>query len=80
MKAKFIGDPREPKPVIPDEITLFGVTFEKGKFADVPDKFAAKFAGNDHFETEGKAPKAEEAPAVAVISPVVLPEDPTVKK
>lgn len=60
MKAKFIGDQNNPKEVIPDEFEAFGVTFPKGKFTDVPAEFAAKFAGNSHFETKGDAPAKPE--------------------
>jgi len=60
MKAKFIGDPAEgPKPNVPDEFVMNGITFEKGKFADVPNHLAAKFEGNNHFETRGEAPSSE---------------------
>lgn len=59
MKAKYIGDPGEgAKPNIPDEFEAFGVTFERGKFVDVPDEVAGKIAGNNHFEVQGEAPKA----------------------
>lgn len=53
MKAKFIGDPSQPKgsETVPDEFEAFGITFERGKFSDVPDNLAAKFVGNSHFET-----------------------------
>lgn len=74
MKAKYIGDPSEgAKPTVPDEFTAYGVTFEKGKFADVPDKLAAKFEGNSHFETKGSAPDPEPEPVkvVAPVAPVV---------
>ncbi len=60
MQAKYIGDLSNPKEVIPDEFEAFGVTFEKGKFTDVPAEFAAKFAGNSHFETKGDAPAKPE--------------------
>jgi hypothetical protein len=57
MKAKFVGDPREgAEPKVPDTITVRGVTFERGKWAEVPDADAAKFEGNSHFETRGDAP------------------------
>lgn len=59
MKAKYIGDPGEgSKPNIPDNFEAFGVSFERGKFADVPDDVAGKIAGNNHFEVQGKAPEA----------------------
>lgn len=61
MKAKFIGDPNQPKgaETIPDEFTAFGVTFERGKFADVPEDQAHKFVGNNHFEIQGKEPEEQ---------------------
>lgn len=61
MKAKYVGDPSQPKgsEQVPDEFTAHGVTFEKGKFADVPDELAAKFEGNSHFEIQGKVPEDE---------------------
>lgn len=67
MKAKYIGDPRNPGEAknVPEEFTAFGVTFPKGKFVDVPDNLAAKFEGNSHFETRGKAdPEAADEPVV----------------
>lgn len=65
MKAKFIGDPAEgPKPNVPEEITVYGVTFERGKFVDIPADKVVKFEGNSHFETKGAEPtKAEVAKA-----------------
>lgn len=70
MKAKFLGDPREgPKPYVPDEFTAYGVTFARGKFADVPDHLASKFENNSHYETQGKAGKAKGEP-----EPLVAPE------
>lgn len=64
MKAKFIGDPRNPGEAnsLPEETTAFGVAFPRGKFVDVPDEVAAKFVGNTHFETRGEEP-AEPAKA-----------------
>jgi len=61
MKAKYIGDPRNPGEAnnLPDETTAFGVVFPKGKFVDVPDEVAHKFAGNSHFETRGEEPEAK---------------------
>lgn len=53
MKAKYVGDKNNPKEVIPDEFEAFGIVFEKGKFTDVPEELAAKFAGNSHFDTSG---------------------------
>lgn len=67
MKAKYIGDPRNPGEAknVPDEFTAFGVTFERGKWVDVPDNLAAKFEGNTHFETRGKADPEAAAEPVA---------------
>jgi hypothetical protein len=61
MKAKFVGDPSQPAGTepIPETMTHLGLVFEKGKFTEVPDELAAKFAGNNHFETQGKEPDAE---------------------
>lgn len=59
MKAKYIGEPgtNEAKN-LPDEFEAYGVVFEKGKFAEVPDEYAAKFEGNSHFEVEdSESPK-----------------------
>lgn len=60
MKAKFIGDQANPKEVIPDEFEAYGLTFEKGKFTEVPAELADKFVGNSHFETSGDAPAKPE--------------------
>jgi hypothetical protein len=67
MEAKFIGDPTERGANVPEVFEAHGVTFERGKFADVPEKLQAKFEGNSHFETKGgakagKAPPAEAEP------------------
>jgi hypothetical protein len=61
MKARFIGDPSQPKgsEVIPETLNHLGLVFEKGKFTEIPDELAAKFVGNSHFETQGKEPEAE---------------------
>lgn len=64
MKAKYIGDPRVPGEAknLPEEFTMFGITFERGKWAEVPDNLAKKFEGNTHFETsDGKARKAADS-------------------
>jgi len=64
IKAKFIGDPRNPNDPIPDVLDAYGTTFEKDKFAEVSAEHADKVAGNDHFEVQGakKAdPEAETA-------------------
>lgn len=60
MKAKYIGDPRNPgeQKQLPDEFVAFGLTFERGKFTEVPKNLEAKFEGNDHFQVQGEAPKA----------------------
>ncbi len=62
MKAKFVGDPSQPKgsEVIPDEFEAFGLVFKKGQFVEIEDAaVAAKLAGNNHFEVQGKVPEAE---------------------
>lgn len=62
MKAKFIGDPRNPGESrnLPETHVAFGITFERGKFADVPPALENKFLGNTHFEVkEGAAAKAD---------------------
>jgi len=61
MKAKYIGDPRNPaeQKQLPDEFEAYGLTFERGKFTEVPNELASKFEGNNHFEVQGKAPEAE---------------------
>jgi hypothetical protein len=61
MKAKYIGDPRNPGEAqnLPEETTAFGVVFPRGKFVDVPDDVAGKFVGNTHFETRGEEPEVE---------------------
>lgn len=65
MKAKFVGDANNPgeQKQLPDEFEAFGVTFERGKFVDVPDELAHKFANNSHYETRGEEPEAPPAPA-----------------
>jgi len=60
MKAKYIGDPNLPEKErdIPDEQEAFGITFEKGKFADIEDPAVFRtLEGNPYFETQGKAPE-----------------------
>lgn len=66
MKAKFIGDARNPGEPnnLPETMTAYGVTFERGKWADVPAEHEAKFVGNRHFETRG-APETEEGKEAA---------------
>lgn len=51
MRARFIGDPTNGGEG-PSGLSLFGVDFVKGEWADVPRQFAAKIAGNSHFETD----------------------------
>lgn len=60
MKAKYVGDPMQPSEAknLPETITAFGVTFERGKYAEVPDDVAAKIAANPHFDTKGEEPEA----------------------
>jgi hypothetical protein len=60
MKAKYIGDPRNPaeQKQLPDEFEAFGLVFERGKYTEVPDSLAAKFEGNSHYVTQGDTPKA----------------------
>ncbi len=68
IKARFVGDPREADPQVPDLMDAYGTTFERGKFADVPAEHADKVMGNDHFEVQGakKAdPLAETAESTA---------------
>lgn len=68
MKAKFVGDPSQPEgtEAIPENITVRGIDFPKGKWVDVPDDLAAKFVGHSHFETKGEEPEvAAEAEAKA---------------
>jgi hypothetical protein len=61
MKAKYIGDPRNPGEAkqLPDEYVMYGLTFERGKFTDIPEELQAKFEGNSHFETRGDAAPAK---------------------
>lgn len=51
VKAKYIGTPGEN-----GEFSAYGVNFEPGKFVDVPDDKALKFANNPFFETRGEEP------------------------
>lgn len=72
MKAKFIGDPANPgeERNLPEVTNMFGVTFPRGKFVDVPDHLAKKIEGNSHFETQGKEPAPPPAPTpVVVVNP-----------
>lgn len=64
MKAKFVGDPRDPGAQVPDFQESFGTTFPAGKFVDVPESAEAKIAGNSHYEVQGaKKPDPEAAEA-----------------
>lgn len=67
MKAKFIGDPREPGEAnnLPEETTAFGITFPRGKFVEVPAELEAKFIGNTHYKTSGAAESDEGKEAAA---------------
>ncbi len=68
IKARYVGDPRNPGEAVPDLMDAYGTTFEAGKFADVDAAHADKVAGNDHFEVQGakKAdPNAETAESTA---------------
>lgn len=60
MKAKYIGDPRNPgeQKQLPDEFEAFGLTFERGKFTEIPKELEAKIEGNSHFQVQGETPKA----------------------
>lgn len=53
-KAKFVGDRNNPKETIPDEIEVYGIRFEKGKFSEIPDDLTGKFEGNSHFELQAE--------------------------
>lgn len=53
MKAKFVGDPAAANEVVPDTHEAYGLTFEKGKFTEIPAELESKFAGNNHFVTSG---------------------------
>lgn len=49
MKARFTGDPLDNNSG-PRTISLFGTTFQKGRWATIPDGYEGKIAGNSHFE------------------------------
>lgn len=53
MKAKFVGDPRNPDEAVPESITVHGVEFAKGKYSEIPVELEGKFLGNSHFVTSG---------------------------
>lgn len=63
MRAKYVGNTDLPADErgVPDTFEMFGIEFEKGKFAEVPDNLAAKFEGNSHFVTSGNAPDEAKA-------------------
>ncbi len=68
IKARYVGDPRNPGEAVPDLMDAYGTTFEAGKFAEVSAEHADKVMGNDHFEVQGakKAdPEAETAESTA---------------
>lgn len=54
IKARYVGDPRNPGETIPDLYDAFGTTFEAGKFTEVAGEHADKVRGNDHFEVQGE--------------------------
>lgn len=58
VMAKYVGDGEQD---VPDLIDSYGVTFEKGKFTEVPAEYAGKVRGNPHFEVKGE--KKPEPPA-----------------
>lgn len=74
MRARFIGNPAA-NGEGPGTITVFGVEFTKGKWADVTPEAYARLKGNNHFEVAdpldhdasgkkgGKGKKAPEPPA-----------------
>jgi len=55
MKAKYEGDPANPGEQVPDEFTAYGLTFEKGKYTEIPAHLEGKFVGNTHFKVMGAA-------------------------
>lgn len=58
MKAQFKGDPANPGEQVPEVFTAYGLTFEKGKFTEIPEELEGKFAGNPHYKVMGE-PKGE---------------------
>lgn len=62
VKARFVGDPRNPNEVKPDVFGAFGATFEGDKFVEVPAEFADKVRGNSHFEVQGEKARADDKP------------------
>lgn len=61
MKAKYVGNTDLPADErgVPETFEMMGVTFEKGKFSEIPAELEAKIAGNSHFETSGKETEAK---------------------
>lgn len=61
-KFKYVGDPNEGKPEIPDEYEFMGLTFHKGRAKAVEDEhIAGKCAGNNHFaEANGSKKDSKE--------------------
>lgn len=64
MRARFIGDPRNGGEGA-SALSFAGVAFVKGEWSDVPDAFAAKLAGNNHFEVD--ANEDEEADEITAV-------------
>lgn len=60
VKARYVGDPRNPDEPVPDLIDAYGTTFEAGKFTTVAPEYAEKVAGNDHFEVQGEKKEERE--------------------
>jgi hypothetical protein len=64
---KYIGDPAEAKPDVPDEFEAFGLVFKKGEYTDtdeLPPKqrklVEEKLEGNSHFAGRGPGrPKSD---------------------
>lgn len=52
MKVRYLGETKE-------AVTAFGVTFEPGKAADVPESFRAKVEGNPFFKAGGEKKEGE---------------------
>lgn len=61
---RFVGDPDEDSPLIPDEISVFGIVFKKGRPKAVPDSdLAERLAANNHFEEVNRSVTAEAGPS-----------------
>lgn len=54
IKARFVGDPRNPSEPRPDVMDAFGTTFSGDKWTEVSGDMADKVRGNDHFEVQGE--------------------------